>query len=202
MGATPKTYNRTAAFVEYCKGSSLEDIAHALAIPLDTLTTWSHADKWALLTPKLPVAILPRAGAEAERAMAKIKANRERNMVTAARLQWDLERVVGQLLDGSLRVERVFANGSRVEQAPGIRDRQDLALYAKHVAELSYRALGDVESTRGIGEGGGSQVGQITIVLPGAVASPREKRAQVIEIEGVSVQQAEAPATSITPGKD
>jgi hypothetical protein len=193
-----KPWNRTAAFIEYSRGTALEDIAHALAIPLDALMRWSHEDKWSLMVPKLPVAILPRAGAEAERAMERIRVNREKNLLVAIQLQEDLTNVVTKLLDGSLKIEKVFANGSRAILDPGVADRQGIALYAKHVAELSYRALGDVESTRGVSEGGGSQVGQITIILPGAVAAPREKRSQVVDATLSYIEVESVPETTPT----
>lgn len=181
------THLKTAAFVEYAKGTELEHISHAFAIPITTLRHWALQDRWAKLAPQFNALERrgPPAQPEAERAQARIKENRERVFRTARKLQEDLAKTVDSLLAGHLKIKRVFANGSSAETEPGLRDRQDLALYAKHVAELSYRALGDIESTRGAAEGGNSQAGQITIILPGVVAAPREKRAQVVDVDAL-----------------
>lgn len=180
-------YNRIAAFVEYCKGTNLEEISFALAIPIDHLKRWERDERWAAMVPKMEIACVPRADGDVERAQEKIKANRERNLEIFQKLQDDLLDVAIKLRAGELTVTKVFANGSRVELEPSLRDRCDLALYAKNVAEGSYRALGDVESVKNAPapEAALPGAGQITIVLPAPVAAPRQVRAHDIEAEVV-----------------
>ncbi len=187
-------YNRTAAFVEFCKGTPLEQIAHALAIPISNLRIWRRDEDWdslgnAATTQALALA-LPQTGEQ----QARIQANREKNLVIAGKMQEDLLEVISKLRDGSLKVTKVFANGTSVQLDPTIRDRCDLALYAKNVADVSYRALGDVESSKNP-QGGDSapSAGQITIFMPAILAAPREKHAE----EAVDID-AEVTVTDIT----
>lgn len=70
---------------------------------------------------------------------------------------------------------------------PGITDRAALASYAKTVAEASYRALGDVPSSKGE-DGPGNQAGNhLTIVLPRIIAEPRQERSVTIDRQGVTI---------------
>lgn len=182
-------FNRTAAFVEYCKGTTLEDISFGLAIPIDHLKRWEREDKWAMMVPQMAVVPVPKSASDLERQQERIRENRERNLAIAQKLQADLLDLAGKLRDGTLRSVRVFANGSRAELEPTLRDRCDLALYAKNVADLSYRALGDAESSKNPhAEAALPTAGQITIVLPAPVAAPREIRAQDIEAEVIPLR--------------
>lgn len=178
-------YNYTAAFVEFSKGAKLEDISLALAIPLDSLLRHYQRDRWALLASQTAVALtLPPA--EGEAALARMKANREKNLAIAKSLQEDLVEVVAKLRDGTLTIEKSYANGTTATVTPGIRERAELAQYAKSVAELSYRALGDQLASRDTsGEPGVAGGMNLTIMLPPQVATPREKRAYDIESEVV-----------------
>lgn len=179
-------YNRAAAFIEYCKGTSLDDISFALAIPLEHLQRWSREERWGALVPKLEVACVPTEPNNVQRAQERIQANRERNAAIFEGLQADLLDTVHKLRAGKLKTTRVFANGSTAELDPSLRDRCDLALYAKNVAEGSYRALGDVESVKNApADSGLPSAGQITIVLPAPVAAPREARAYDVDSEVV-----------------
>lgn len=188
MGAS---YNFAAAFVEFCKGTSLDDISLALAIPITRLKSRAHGEGWSMLAPALPAAPTT---CPAERDLARINENRERNLAIARQLQEDLGELIGKLRDGTLKLTRVFANGLQTEVDPSIRDRADLANYAKNVAEMSYRAIGDVEKSRNApGEAGNSGPQQITIVLPPAVAAPREMRAYDIASQVVTNDTPSAP---------
>lgn len=184
-------YNHAAAFAEFCRGASIEEISHALAIPLDHLKRWRRDEKWDNLIPALsaPSAVATSAN-EAERALEKIRKNREKNFEIAQRLQEDLLETVQKLRSGELKTIRVFANGLKAELEPSLRDRADLALYAKNVAELSYRALGDVESAKNTpADSGLPSAGQITIVLPPPIAEPRQIRAYDVESEVVAIEK-------------
>lgn len=179
------SYNRAAAFVEYSKGTALDEISHALAIPMHILERWCHEENWAQLAPKIPQLAVALRDDQAERAMERIKDNREKNLAIAQALQQDLLDVIEKLRTGKLKTKKVFAKGLTIELEPTLRDRCDLALYARNVAEMSYRALGDVVETakNTQGENGSASAGQITIILPPAVAAPREERAYNIDSE-------------------
>jgi hypothetical protein len=184
----PTEFNRAAAFLEYSKGTPLEDVSHALAIPLNHLKRWCHEENWPALVPQLPAttALAKRDPAEEHQALEKIKANRERNLRIAQALQEDLLEVVDKMRKGELKVTRVFANGRKEQMDPGLRDRNDLALYARNVADMSYRALGDVpESAKNPHAPDGiAAAGQIIIALPQIVAAPRQLRPAVaVDIE-------------------
>jgi len=173
-------YNRVAAFVEYARGgSSLEEISRALVIPLEELKRWYRKERWDVLAPKLSLATAANAGAlvDDETARKRIAENRDRNLAVATKLQADLLEVVDKLRAGTLKVKKVFANGSTAEVDPSLRDRNDLALYARNVAEISYRALGDTEPCKNPHTDPASPTaGQITIVLPALLAAPRDCR--------------------------
>lgn len=211
-------YNRAAAYEEFRSGGQLEDISLALAIPIHELKRWAREENWVALTRRSAGAVVPlnEDGATAERAKERIKANREKNLLIAQKLQEDLLEVIEKLRAGTLKVKKVFANGMAVDLDPGLRDRGDLALYAKNVAELSYRALGDVtESAKNPpSDPAASSAGQITIILPPAVASPRQKRldtsydvdSQVVTLEKPALvglpedtQTSSPPSTSPSP---
>lgn len=202
INGTPMTgtqYNRTAAFVEFCKGTPLEQIAHALVIPILRLKQWRRDEQWDSLMGMSITQTTAVAAPQSVEAQERIQANREKNLLVAQKLQEDLLEVIGKLRAGTLKIEKVFANGSSVSLDPSLRDRCDLALYAKNVAEISYRALGDVESAKNAHvEGGNGIAGQITIVMPAMLSAPREKMAdEAVDIESSVVEEAgivEAPA--------
>src|SRR5262249_16797970 len=136
-------YNYGLAFVEFSRGISLEDVSNTLNIPLKTLRTHARQNGWRKLADTLASRLAESSTTpKAEQEMQRVRENRERNYQTARKLQDDVDRTVDALLDGSLRVGKVLSNGTQVFVMPGIKDRLDLSTYAKHVAELSYRALG------------------------------------------------------------
>lgn len=123
-----------------------------------------------------------------------IRRNREVNYKVACELRDDLLEVVAKLRSGELTLEKQWHNKgavTRAEVEPSIVDRVNLATYARTVADLSYRALGDMAmgekaaSDAGAGTGAGAPP-PITIILPGAIAGPRERqarKAQVIDLQ-------------------
>jgi uncharacterized protein (DUF1800 family) len=190
-------YNRAAAFLAFARGTTIDDISQALAIPLDTLKGWIRNEGWpklagdllpATVTASAPATVGATPAAKAERDLAKIQANRARNLEIAQKFQDDLLRLVQKLQDGTLKVEKVLSTGLKVEHALGLRERVDLATYAKNVAEMSYRALGDVQASREP-KGLPTQAATVNIILPAQVAAPRSDRVQVIETEAIPVTQ-------------
>ncbi len=179
-------YNHAAAFVAFSRGTPVDDIAHALAIPLDTLTGWVRNEGWAKLSGEMSSAVSIPA-AKAERDLARIQDNRDRNAAIALKLQADLGAVVDSLLDGSLMLTRILSSGMQVQHKPGIQDRAHLGAYAKSVAELSYRALGDALTAKEV-EGMPGAAATVHIHLPAQVASPRVQRPQVLELQGIDIE--------------
>lgn len=185
-----QSYNYAAAFVEFCKHTSLEDIAVALVIPIERLRRRCHDENWSALAPRLEQGVV--AVNHAERGLERISANREKNLEIARLLQEDLLETVTRLRDDTLRVTKVTSKGLKFELELGMRERADLANYAKSVAELSYRALGDVEQGKNaVPEGGLAGAQQITIILPGAVAAPRQERVYDVDSEVVTINPPE-----------
>lgn len=179
-------YNRAAAFTAFCRGEELEAISLALAIPLDTLKDWARSEGWRRLAVELQPNSMPTMPeAKAEKDIVKIQANRDKNLAIADQLREVLARTVTKLHQGSMKIRRMTSKGQMVELEPTFKDLRDLAAFAKDVAELGYRALGDQPQPQREGEGAGAVAGggQITIVLPGPVALPRQERA--IDVETV-----------------
>jgi hypothetical protein len=189
MGKINQNYNYTAAFVEYSKGTAIEEIAEALAIPVDVLRRKASLERWQTLSGRVQMPSLLGRG-KTERDLAKIDANRARNFEIAQKLQEDLLEIVGKLRQGTLTFEHRTAKGEIVVLPPNLRDRRDLASYAAEVANMSYRALGDVVAPAQP-EGGPvvQGAGQITIVLPAPVAQPRQERSYDVESEVVSIKK-------------
>lgn len=174
-------YNYAAAFTQYAKGEPVEDISLALAIPLDQLKNKARSEGWARLASEMAVALVP--AKRAERDVAKLEANRAKNLEIAQKLQQDLSNVVDKLLNGTLEFTVMTAKGEAVVIKPGIKDRKVLSEYAVNVAAMTYRALGDVEKPTHAHDGPGNAGGPmlIQINLPPPVAAPRQVRAEMPE---------------------
>ncbi len=177
------SYNFAAAFVEFSRKTELEEIAIALAIPLPLLKKKVFQDGWVRLAAALPTSV--GIGPRAERDLAKIQANREKCLHIAQELQEDLLEVVRQLRSKELKISKTTSKGETIVVDPSIKDRVDLANYAKTVADLSYKALGDLADARPAEGGGafGGAPGSITIILPPVVAQPRAERAYDVDSE-------------------
>lgn len=192
-------YNYSAALVAYAQGSSLEDISESMGIPLQPLKNKARLDAWHRLTADLVPSLSAAPAARAERDLERIAENRARNYALARRLQEDLERQVELLVAGQLTGRRALRDGTSVEYPAGLPERVALANYAKTVADLSYRALGDqlvARETEVVPAGAGA----ITIVLPAQVAAPRPERAEVVDLEPLRVTT-EAPEVQSLPSE-
>lgn len=192
-------YNFAAALVAYAQGSSVESISESMAIPLTTLRNKVRTEGWARLANSLTPAVAEVPAQRAERDLERIAANRARNLAVAQRLQEDLERQVEDLLAGRLTGRRTLRDGTGVEHPAGLAERVQLANYAKAVADLSYRALGDQLVARET-EVTPAGAGTITIVLPPQVSAPRPERADVVDLEPLRVT-AEAPDVPSLPSE-
>lgn len=177
-------YNYAAAYTQYASGFELKDISHELAIPLEVLKRRAREEGWSSLVHQLPHGT--NTPVKAERDIQAIVKNRQRVMELANRLMTDLEQVTSDLLSGELLIEKVTSKGERVMRSPDIGDRRTLVAALKEVAEVSFRALGDVPEKAGRegGQGTGSGISQkITLVLPTVVAQPRGERMQVVDVD-------------------
>ena len=179
-------HNYGAAFLEFLNGSSIEEISKTLDIPYQRLFRRARGERWATLVNKLTVAAPETSSPDAELALKRVLANREKNLVIACKLQADVLEQVELLQKGTLTVSRQTSTGTVIKMPAGIKERAELASYAKEVAELSYRALGDAAPSRA--EGGNSSnsaYNPITIILPEVIALPRSAMGEaVIELQG------------------
>lgn len=201
-------YNLTAAFVDYCNGLTLEDIAQTRLIPLDHLRVVSTRNDW----PTMRNALVPAVqdvNARPVQDWGKISANRAKNLAIAQLLQADLLHIAQELVNGTLQLERVTSKGDKVKYTPGMAERAQLGQYARAVAEISSKALGDESGERAAGEkpegARGIGPGAITIVLPPIVARPRQERGleidvdhEVLSMEPLSKQLAERGQVTYT----
>ncbi len=180
-------HNWAAAFLEYMNGGSIEEISTTLDIPYQRLFRRARGERWATLVNKLTVAAPETSSPEAELAITRVLANREKNLVIACKLQADVLEQVELLQNGTLTVSRQTSTGTVIQMPAGIKERAELASYAKEVAELSYRALGDAAPSRAEGNSSSSNGAHtpITIILPQVIALPRSARGEaVIELQG------------------
>ena len=85
-----KRHNWAAAFLEYTNGGSIEEISKTLDIPYQRLFRRARGERWASLVNKLTVAAPETDSPEAELAITRVLANREKNLVIACKLQADV----------------------------------------------------------------------------------------------------------------
>jgi hypothetical protein len=170
-------YNHAAAFAAFCKGSTIEDISLALAIPVDTIAKWARDEAWKRLARELETsaALVPVSTERAERDLAKIEENRAAHYEIAARLRGHVDELTKKLVAGTLEFTIVTPKGQVLKTPPTLRMLRDLASYARTVQEIAAVALGD---TKREGEGAGAAAGAqpIMLVMPEALAKPRQER--------------------------
>ena len=195
-------YNWSTALVAFLRGSPLEDISLTFAIPLDALKTKAKRDGWKRLIADNPAALAPlppSRGDVAEEKLAKLEANRAKNLEIALKLQKDLLAIVDNLVDGTLTIAKTTSLGTIVQVKPSVKDRVDLANYAKTVAETSYRALGDAPASAAEGSSCGNGQAVINIILPAQIAAPRAGRAEVVEAHQLEDKEAEVTDARLLP---
>src|SRR5262245_8313741 len=135
----------TPAFLAFCRGAPVEEIATKFSIPIESLKAKMRQEGWRTLANRLVSKGVPEQP-PSERILEKIEANRAANYETAADLRRDATKIIEALLNGTLRIKKQWQYGGKVieyEAEPTIADRLDLANYAKEIADLTYRALGD-----------------------------------------------------------
>lgn len=191
------------AFALFCHGEPVEDIAMQLNIPLNVLEKRANGEKWVELRNKMPVQMVKsELPAEAEAQFRLIAENREKNLAVFVELRDHVIEQVKALKDGRLKVKKHWNNKGVVvekETEPSTGDLVNIATYARTIAEGTYRALGDFGSD---GKGpsnpsaaaGVPSAPAITIILPAAIAQPRQNRAddsQIIDLTDVKVSPEE-----------
>lgn len=183
-----------AAFLTYIETGDLAMASELHGIPLDKLTRRASNERWAQLR---EVALSKGSLAVArsvERALGPdaaklelIHRNREKNFKIAEQMRDDLQDLVQGIRSGSLEIEECKVQAKtgaiiRYNRKPSIGDRVALVNYASQIAALGYTALGDAPASRSADTGGGKGPGggsaapqQINIVLPFAIAKPRDE---------------------------
>jgi hypothetical protein len=170
--AVDTQYNWAAMFTAFASGSSLEEISATFACPMPVLRRAATAQDWAAIATRLvtPPAAQPKP--ETETRLAVLEANRRKNYEMADMLRDRLMHDFAQLKHGTLKVEKALMHKGEVihtEVDPGPQDMVAMANAAKAVADMTYRALGDVQAGE---ERNGPRQGEaaaITVILPTVV---------------------------------
>lgn len=199
--STTQRSNFAEAFMHYCSGLPLEDIAEMTGMPLQKLQSRAQYERWPTLKAKLETnteaSLAPPAHPDDIQKRAEmIQLNREKNYVAWEALRDDVMDIIGTLkaTKGKNMFKRYFHNKGQIvehECDMSMSERNALANYMAVVAQGTYAALGDRVSSTGAKDDATSHPsvngGQsITIILPGVVSKPRaEKKAQVIDLTDV-----------------
>jgi hypothetical protein len=184
------------AFIAFCKGFSIEQIAGSFNIPERVLERRAIEEHWSALKEELK--LQKPATAPVAAALKDLEENRRKNFAMFEQLRDQLCGVIGQLAKGELEIERLFHNPKagiivKGTQAPGPSDLVSIATAAKIISEGTYRALGDQAATEESVRKAGAAPAHITVLLPGVVAGPRRaadpvteaKDAQVVDLRGL-----------------
>jgi hypothetical protein len=182
-------YPYTPAFLAFCGGAPPEEIAEEFKIPLKSLLAKIRQEGWRSLASRLAARITADSPPNDD-ALNRIEANRAKNYESAAKLQEDLAQIIAHLRAGTLRIKKRFQHKGQIveyEAEASITDRLNIATYARMIADLTYRALGDFGANGGYrpdaSPGTPPPASPITIILPGAIARPRHERGLEIECE-------------------
>ena len=218
-------FNWAGAFTAYVGGSTPEEVATVFGIPEETLQVRMSTEKWAPLKEKLLAqsralvlqhpdqAPMLKADAqdllppEIRARLTLIKNNRETQYRRAVRMGEELDKILNGLADGSYKVGKWLSipkvGPQWVEAAPGPADLVNIATYARTLADLAYRALGDAaadgQERRTEVQAANNPQQAITIILPGSIAQPRGERQLPDAIAGASSAQASQKVIDLRP---
>jgi hypothetical protein len=189
-------YAYTPAFVAFCFGTSAEEISKSFNIPIKSLKAKMRQESWLKLAERLTARTMPEPALH-ESILDKIETNRAKNYEIAAELRIHLAKIIEALRDGKLRIKKHFHHKGQIvkyEAEPSPADCLAIVTYARTIADMTYRALGDHEGNGGYmadaSPGTPPPTPPITIVLPTVIAKPREQR----QIEPPVVDVAPTPA--------
>lgn len=194
-------YNWAAAFTAFVGGSSLDEVSAVFGIPEHTLKKRAIDEKWNVNREKIleqskalvlagpaPVSQLEANNAllppEVRARLALIKHNREVQYQRAVKMGEELDKILAGLVDKTYKVGKWMAvpkaGPTWVEAEPGPADLVNIATYARTLADLAYRALGDAaadgQERRAEVSATNSPQAAITIILPTSIAAPRGER--------------------------
>src|SRR6185437_3602701 len=193
-GEKNMAYLYTPAFVAYCGGTPDEEIAAEFKIPLKSLQAKMRQEGWRALANRMAGRFNPDVN-PSEETLNRIEANRARNFEAAAKLREHLFEIIAALGAGTLRIKKQFQRKGQIieyDVLPGPGDWLNIATYARTIADMTYRALGDHAANGGYkadaSAGNPPPAPPITIVLPNAISRPRDERS--LEIESAVVEQA------------
>lgn len=171
-------HNYSSAFVDFCKGSPIEEVAEANGIPVDTLKVHAHRMGWrGLMTSMLDLRQNAMVPVKTSWAAVKLESNRQSNYEQATKLREMAEGYIRDAMD-------------RGVQLPP-KTLRDLACAVATIHDLTYRALGDVPAKKDANQSDRPANTAIHVHLPAVLASPRPTKA-VIDVETVSDQPEEA----------
>lgn len=194
-------HNWAAAFTAFVGGSTLDEIAAVYDMPLDTLRRRSIDEKWSVMKGKIleqsKALVVTDSGPmtqleannqllppEVRARLALIKHNREVQYQRAVKMGEELDDILQKIRAGTYRVGKHISvpkvGPVWVEAAPGPADLVNIATYARTLADLAYRALGDAaadgQERRAEVSATNSPQSAITIILPAAIGAPRGER--------------------------
>jgi hypothetical protein len=194
-------YSYTPAFVAYCQGAPVEEIAAELKIPVTSLQAKIRQEGWRGLANRMSGRIPADAGPNDD-ALNRIEANRAKNYEIAAKLREHVIEIVIALRAGTLRMKKQFQHKGQIveyEAKPGPAEWLNIATFARTVFDLTYRALGDFGANGGYkadaSPGTPPPAQPISIILPAAIARPREERS--VEVECAPVEPGSGQATAV-----
>lgn len=219
-GSRSAGINWAAAFVLFCKGMSLDEIAGQFGCNVNVLQKRHRAEDWgalaaksrALVAPPVEVSDLVLSAEETERKARRIQANREKALSVAEKLRAKIEEALQSIDDradafaGHIReflkrlesgeimeTESIGYFLERVEEWDDARvgNILGLAKSAKLVDETSMVALGDV-AQKGGNLGNPTRGDTYFINLPQAASQPRMKRAEPVAALPASAKPAPA----------
>jgi hypothetical protein len=195
-------HNWAAAFTAFVGGSTIEEVAAVFGMDEKTLARRATDEKWKAMKDKIlaqsQALVLSESGrttnalqaqndllpAEVRARLALIKHNREVQYQRAVKMGEELDRILQGVRDGSYKVGKWMAipklGPQWVEAAVGPADLVNIATYARTLADLAYRALGDAaadgQERRTEVSATNSPQQAITIILPTAIGAPRGER--------------------------
>jgi hypothetical protein len=194
--------NWVGMFAGYCAGAALEDLSNTYAVPLPLLEHVARTQDWAGIAARVsvPANYIPTPD---QTRLAVIEENRRRNYELASGLRERLVKDVLALQKGDLKIEKAVVHRGTIihtELEPAPQDIVALANAIRATADVTYRALGDVEAkdrtSTGVSE---KDIQSITVILPTVVhqiASNHDER-PVIDLRPLPLPQSKPDAAPV-----
>ena len=201
------------AFAAYCEGLGMTEIAISLDVNYETLRTKSAREDWPEARNKLIFSRIDQSVIvkdKVEQQIARIKDNREKNLAEAVKLRDVLVEIATKLQAGTLTVTKAFqfkGTPVLVETPPSTGDLVNIATFARTVADLTYRALGDQsadsKSDFNVNAAALQPPPGITVILPACAVEPRQRRAKTpkpaIDVQADAIMDLQPLPPSVAP---